>query len=158
MPTTQKVASGPEIIALLTNLYGLDIQAAQNTTSGTGLVAIADYIDEDEEIRGFIGCDLNGSAILGAALTLIPMGSVEECLETGVLSDGIRENLAEVFNIAINLFSECKSRRLEIGEINFGDVAQQIAEEDFNDFEIVHFELTIARYGKGIFSIGTAPA
>lgn len=121
---TQSVNAG-EIAEFLTGLYGLEIKVEAEAgavceTAG----AMASYVDGEGVERGKILCDLPAAAILGAALTQVPMGAVEDAVASGTLPDNLSENVSEVFNIAVNLLPASQSARLVLKEVTteFGEV------------------------------------
>jgi len=150
MQATQQLPQANEVSDFLTSLYGLKIVAkGASVNSAADVSAFAEYVDDEGTIRGFIGCDLAGSAKLGAALTQIPMGAVEDTLEAGTLPGNLSENLAEVFNIVVNLFPECHIHRLVLGRTVFGEAATAAFAEHSETASVV-FELDIQRYGTGV--------
>ena len=150
MSATQQLPPAGEISEFLTSLYGLKSAVTESAATAVGgISAFAEYTDAQGTVRGCIACDLSAAARLGAALTHIPMGAVEDTLEAGTLPSNLSENLAEVFNIVVNLFPECHSQRLVLGRTLFGDAAATaFAEHGSAPFS--GFELDIQRYGKGL--------
>lgn len=121
---THSVDAG-EIAEFLTGLYGLEIkvEAAPGAVCESA-GAMASYADSEGVERGKILCDLPAAAILGAALTQVPMGAVEDAVTAGKLPENLSENVSEVFNIAVNLLPASQSARLVLKEVTteFGEV------------------------------------
>ena len=144
MTTAQHTVHPADVSKFLTNLFGLAIKATECAPSGSVTFgAHATYVDDDGEVRGHIVCDLPAAAMLGAALTQIPMGAVEDALESACLSDSLRENLIEVLNITVNLFPDHCEHRFVLKEVLFAESA--IPEDKIASTH--HYEITIQRYG-----------
>lgn len=138
-----------EIGKFMNHLFGLKVSATtikpQEHIHPPAAVAI--YTDGDGSVRGQIACDLRCVAILGAALTQIPMGAVADSLESGELSANLRANAYEVFNISVNLFSYRPSRRVVLSEVRFEQNAA-LAESQ-SSWRRDAFQINIERYGSG---------
>lgn len=145
MTTAQNVE--PEAVGeFLTNLYGLEITAAPAASSKCDVPgALATYVDSNGDVKGQMLCDLAAAAKLGAALTQVPMGAVDDALESKSLPANLSENVQEVLNIAVNLLPQ--TERLVLKEVI----------TDFADAEVpadpsASLKLDIQRYGScGLF-------
>lgn len=145
MTTTLETANN--ISSFMTDLYGLKVKATENSDLQVNkLGAIATYVDDDGEIRGHIYCDFAGAAILGAALTQIPLGGVEDAIKNESLPANIRENISEVFNISVNLFPDHTSIRYVLKDVAFEADADAVAKDLTPS---VRVDLDVTRYGKG---------
>ena len=145
MTTTLETARS--ISTFMTDLYGLKVSATENAErklEKTG--AIASYVDDSGEVHGHIYCDFVATAILGAALTQIPKGAVEDAISSGTLPDNLKENIAEVFNISVNLFPSHTTLRLVLKEVLFEAEAEAVAKELTPS---VSLDLDVNRYGTG---------
>lgn len=152
MTTTHAPIEGSEVGTFMSHLFGLDINATPGS-AGTPdpLGALATYVDDQKTVRGMMVCDIAGAATLGAALTQIPVGLVKDCIKDKELAGNLRENLAEVLNIAVNLFPSHQSNRLVLREVSYLDEIQM--PEDDGSSNVDSFTIDVARYGSGILQI-----
>ena len=150
---TTATSNCEEISEFLTNLYGLSVTVSAGTGAPESVGVSASYVDSEGAVKGHIHCDVAAAAVLGAALTQIPMGAVEDAVSTGVLPDNIRENVSEVLNIAVNLLPEQENNRLVLSGVEFGSLADGV--EGLSSVGVL--ELAIQRYdAKGLLQISHA--
>lgn len=64
------------------------------------------------------GTDLVSSARMAAGLSMLPEGVVDDTLRAKRLTEPLRENLYEVFNVALSLFSD-GARRVRMHEVHY---------------------------------------
>jgi hypothetical protein len=119
MTTTNQSVNAEEFGTFLSDLYGLKITAAEEA----GLTCdkfgcLATYVDSEGNEKGRILCDLQGAAMLGAALTQVPMGAVEDAVSAGELPDNLSENVREVLNISVNVFPSHENQRLVLKDVS----------------------------------------
>ena len=139
MSATETI-NATEFGQFLTDLYGLQITATEDASlKCEKFGALATYVDGDGNEKGYILCDLQGAAILGAALTQIPMGAVEDSVSAGALTDNLKENVGEVLNIAVNIFPA--TSRLVLKDVSV-DPASMIGHD-----EAIGLSLKVQRYG-----------
>ncbi|MCA9135916.1 MAG: hypothetical protein KDB00_04135 [Planctomycetales bacterium] len=133
----------------MSNLFGLKVHA-HCVTNGSfdPLAAVATYVDGSDFIRGQIACDHRCAAILGAALTQIPMSVVEDSIEKGELNGNLKANAHEVFNIAVNLFSYQQSSRVVLREVGFEQNARLPDSKRYPKYD--DFCISVDRYGEGL--------
>ncbi len=153
MPATAPIVETEEFGKFLTDLFALKVQSTDAATDTGSIRATTEYVDSEGVLRGLIACDLACAARLGAALTQIPLGAVEDSLDAGALSDNLAENLAEVLNIAVNLFPECHSQRLVATTTTQGEEASTVFAEKTAGAAVCSFDIDIQRYGKGVVTI-----
>mgnify|MGYP001793988747 CR=1 FL=1 len=152
MPTTHPAIEASDVGTFMSHLFGLDIDAAASSAATPSpLGALATYVDDQETVRGMMVCDVAGAAILGAALTQIPVGLVKDCIKDGELAGNLRENLAEVLNIAVNVFPSHQNNRLVLREVSYLDQIE-MPESDGN-WNSNEFTIDVARYGSGSLQI-----
>ncbi len=60
---------------------------------------IATYVNEDGSVVGLCRCDLAAAASLGAALSMLPAGRVDDCIRSSSLDEMLYENFWEVCNV-----------------------------------------------------------
>ena len=138
-----------EIGKFMIHLFGLKVSATKIKPEDHvhPPAAVAIYTDGNDSVRGQIVCDLRSVAILGAALTQIPMGVVADSLQSGELSANLRANAYEVFNISVNLFFYRPSRRVVLSEVRFEQNA--VMPEWQSAWKRDAFQINIERYGSG---------
>jgi hypothetical protein len=110
-----------EIKDLLTELLGREVTLSPDKPFAPGPKApgsIAVYVDDYLRITALLACDLRLSAYAGAAIGLIPPAAAEEAVETGGLTETLRDNLYEVLNIAASLFNAPGAEHLRLYELH----------------------------------------
>ncbi|MCC9600508.1 hypothetical protein LOC67_08040 [Stieleria sp. JC731] len=146
MTTASSNISAEDVGSFFKNLLGLQIKACDSDGEVTpGAVAV--YADSEGNPAGYIVTDVACAATLGAALTQIPPGIVKESIQTGQISENIRENIGEVFNISTNLLPSHQSKHLGLKSTDF-DGGIELPSPDKVTFDHT-FELDVQRYGKG---------
>ncbi len=150
MTTTEKDVAGKELSDFIVNLFGIktDVSPAP-AISNDSLVIYASYVDDADDVRGYIACDIACGAILGAALTQIPMGAVEDCIKSGELSSSLKENLHEVLNIAVSLIPHQASKRVVLKDVTIAEGAPEITGLTSSE----DYVMKMARYGSGSLRI-----
>ena len=147
MPATAYSENADNISSFMTDLYGLEVKASENAELKLSTIgAVATYTDDSDNVHGHIVLDLPAAAILGAALTQIPMGGVEDAISSGKLPDNIRENISEVLNIAVNLFPSHTTLRLVLQGVVFDAEAVEAA-KDLP--QVLSVDVSVQRYGDG---------
>ncbi|MEM0926250.1 MAG: hypothetical protein AAGJ83_09470, partial [Planctomycetota bacterium] len=127
MATANPTDIASEAGDFLTSLLGLNVTVAESGPPESVGVAVL-YVDREDKVRAQILCDVPCAAILGAALTQIPMGTVSDSISSGELSANLQDNAAEVFNIAVNLLPN-HANRLVLKETIFGSASQDISND-----------------------------
>lgn len=117
MSTTKTPICVEETGKFFSDLFGLSFTAKEETLTCDKFGALATYVDGEGAVKSRILLDLQGAAILGAALTQVPMGAAEDAVDAGELPDNLRENVEEVLNIAVNVFPAQSSQRLVLKEV-----------------------------------------
>lgn len=85
---------------MLEELLGRDVVTKPSTPPKLASPgAVARYRGENEATRALLVAELEVAASMGAALSRIPHGVVEEEAKVGKLSDIVQTNLYEVFNV-----------------------------------------------------------
>ena len=143
MTTSQHIFAADAVGQFLQDLFGFDVQAADAPHEIESFGVSASYVNSEGKVMGHLVCDLEAAAKLGAALTQIPPGGVEDAIKSGALPDNLKENLHEVLNIAVNIMPVPPNQRLTLGEISYEaptDLAETLDESS-------GVELKLARYG-----------
>ena len=143
---------------LLEDLLGRDV-----TVNAADPPVVADlkrtvsavYVDGATRMVAVIGLDLALAAYAGAALGLMPVGGAQDCLEDGVLSPMLAENVGELFNVLTSLLNREGGPHVKLYKVYQppeplpNDVqAQLLALGNRTDLLV-----EVARYGKGRFSL-----
>ena len=143
MSTVQDI-NGAELGEFLTSLYGLEISVANAAdASYADFGALATYVDGEENVAGYILCDLPAAAMLGGALTQIPVGGVEDAIAAKEVPANLAENIHEVLNISVNIFPGSESRRIVLKDFTT-DSSTEVPSTD----NAVAFDVDVQRYGK----------
>lgn len=154
MPTTRTATFADEVGTFMHQLFGLKVSATPIEPADVDPsdldppAAVAVYVDGSDFIRGQIACDLRCVAMMGAALTQIPMGAVEDSIENEELSANLKANAYEVFNICVNLFFHQQSSRVVLREVRFGN--QAVIADPQRSCNSQDYRINISRYGDGI--------
>lgn len=94
------LSSAADVAELLGSLTGREVSVGQGpVVSFDEPVVIAVFVDEDGQPVSAILADIDGSASMAAALTLLPAGVVEEAKRRGTLDAALLENWTEIANI-----------------------------------------------------------
>ena len=148
-----------QVESLLAGLLG-DVGVSQVETAvpadAEHIVAI--YTGDDGQPAGVITTDLPFANGAGAALTMIPPGTVEQANKANEVPENIYENLQEVFNICVNLFTSQGDAHLVLKQV--GTPSQPAPEEVSveNVAASSTFAIDIPRYGKGTLTLATLSA
>lgn len=141
--TTKQNLPVEEIGTFLTDLYGLDIQASEDAGATCDpFGALATYADAEGKVRAQFLLDLPAAAALGAALTQVPAGAVEDAVKSGSLPDNLLDNLKEVFNIAVNVFPAHATERLVLKDV-LTEAPADLGETTWD----LNVKLDVGRYG-----------
>ncbi len=144
--TAATVPNASEIHDLMSSLFGLDVTSAD--AADQDIHVIAEYVDDAGTPVAWIGCDLAGACRMGAALTQVPAGRVDEAVADGRIPDTLAENLDEIFNISVNLVARPDSHTVFHRSVKRGQDADFDAVlEAFGNAERTEAGFEIARYG-----------
>lgn len=96
-----------DLCDLLTGLVGADVATTPASAPMTTKEAyvIADYVEDDGSLTGLCLADVKIANFLGAALAMIPANAAEKDARAKKLSDEVKDNIQEIFNIAASLFN-----------------------------------------------------
>ena len=140
---------------LFTMLFG-DETACQPAKAPVPLdpgTVIGIYTDVSGAVRRAVACDLSFASSAGAALSLIPLATVNDAVKSGTLPDNILANLHEVMNISVNLFAESYKERLEFSNlVRFEGLADD-AKASLQTGTKVNFDVKFAQYPTGRVSL-----
>lgn len=104
----------PAVIAtLLTDLLGRPTTAKSGAAAPKPLSqAFAEYRDAGQALRAVTTCDMAVGASFAAALTMVPVARVDECIKDKSLDQPLTENLYEVFNVLAASFPKSGADRV----------------------------------------------
>ena len=111
--------TGPEVGELLEGLLDRGVTAAeepQPVLLGRDVRMVATYADDTAAVRAVVLLDLSLSAVLGAALALVPPHRVASAAEADAVPADLADNTREVLNIAASLFN-CGDVHLKLREV-----------------------------------------
>ncbi len=149
MPTAGEVAE------LMHGLFGTEVKSV--TPPDDTVYSIAEYVNDSGNAVGFIGCDLAGGCRLGAALTMVPAGRVDEAVKDGQIPEALAENLDEIFNICVNLVAPAGSSRAVLKGVSHGRTTAGFAEAESGlnaAADSVTIGIDVQRYGACKVTIG----
>jgi hypothetical protein len=155
MTATYQLPGGEVVAEFLGDLYGLTVTAADAATADVAISAVGVYVNEAGEVRGYVACDLPAAVKLGASLTQVPMGGVEDAIASGGVSENLAENLFEVLNISVNLFEGRDSARIVFDRLATDEAEVGPLTEQLKAGDCVAYTLNIQRYGDGKIVIAT---
>jgi hypothetical protein len=147
-----QLPNADEVGHALTALLRREVEATALKTPPAKPLAIAGlYHDGNGQLLGAVMADLPFAARSGACFSLIPADVAQESIEAGVLDEGMRENFAEVLNVASRLFTRTGGARVALKATCFPPAA--LPPEIANPAALTrsaHFEVNIDDYGSGI--------
>ncbi len=107
-----------EIAKTLTLLLGKDVSVAAGTPITTSPKIAGAYIDPQGQLGALGLVDLPLASYSGAALTMIPCNMATTNINAGKLSDEIRDNLQEVFNVMVAFFNQGDVPHIRFSEMH----------------------------------------
>jgi len=146
---------------LLEDLLGRDVTvtpADPLVSDALKRTVLAVYVDSTTKMTAVIGLELPLAAYAGAALGLMPPGGAQDCIEDGVLSPVLAENVTELCNVLTSLLNKEGSPHQKLYKVYLppeglpNDVqALLLAIGNRTDLGV-----EVARYGKGKLSVSLA--
>lgn len=142
-----------EVHDLMNGLFGLQIKEIPAQTAD--VFSIAEYVDESGAPVAYLASDLASGCRLGAALTQVPAGRVDEAVNEGAIPDNLAENLYEVFNISVNLVTP-EGTRIVLGRVVHGPASDGFAElkEKLEAASRTEYGFDVTRYGACTLTAG----
>ena len=150
LPPAQAVAR------MLGDLVGRAVQAkvvpANPVASGTQIVAA--YVGECQSLQVVICCDLALGGSLGAALMMVPVVRVNECIKEKCLDETLTGNLYEVFNVLAAVFPQNGAPRVIFRGLHCGaDIPAEVRTALANSRGRLDLEINVAGYLSGRLAI-----
>ncbi|MFK7956023.1 MAG: hypothetical protein AB8B96_08010 [Lysobacterales bacterium] len=139
--------TGEQINDMLAMFVPGSVQTTESDAGAADLSHAAVYCDPEGNVVGTCACDFQLAAGLGASLSMVPPGAVEDMMSSGTLSDIVNDNLYEVMNMFSSLFMSDHSPHLKLTDVvAYGDLPSEAGD---GRFESSWFELVAGNYGKG---------
>lgn len=151
MPVAKKLPGLIQTTHLFRMLFGADTVCKSRTASLTArdYAIVASYHDNEGVIKRLLVCDYSFANFAGAALSAIPVATATSAIKAGTVADNILENLAEVMNVAVNLFIDSFGGRLELESVlRVADLSPETLAALQSDHR-VRIEVAIPKYGSG---------
>lgn len=113
------------------------------------------FVEDSLRTAALVALDMPLSAYGSAAIGLVPPSAALDALEAGRLSDTLRENLSEVFNIAASLFNVPGAPHVRLHAVHHaGDPApHEVLARALTLGRREDLRVEVAGYGGGRFSI-----
>lgn len=148
-----------EIRDLLVDLLGREVTLTQSAPFAPGPhepATLGVYVDDYLQTSAVVVCDLSFSALVGAAIGLVPLAGAEASIEEQELTQTISENLSEVLNIASSLFNAPEHEHLKLHDVRPAAKGGMAINDRFMALTLGRREdlsIEIQGYGHGLFSI-----
>jgi two-component system chemotaxis response regulator CheY len=108
------------------------------------------WIDDTGALRYAAFCELPLAAALGAALGLRPASTVAEMVRSRTVSEPLRPDVREVFNVLSRTFNDCGSVHVRLSEISFPPTPSlAIARKLETKGARMDYTVTLQNYGAG---------
>jgi hypothetical protein len=75
------------------------------------------YTDDTRRLAAVIGMDLSLTVYAGAAIGLLPPGGAQDCVDDGVITPMVAENVREVCNIMVSLLNRKGGPHLKLDQV-----------------------------------------
>ena len=158
MPCTHPFPKAAMIQQIITDLLGREVTVARGTPQVIERdtpVTVADYVSDGDELGAVVISDLFLSNALGAALTMVPVASVETAVQKWQLDPSNIENLSEIVNIMARVFNHddfshvrWRETHLQPGDLPDATKAMMKSPRARRDFDV-----TIEEYGTGKMAV-----
>ena len=147
-----------EVAELLTNLVGEKVDVKKKEDGPLDIddiVAVGDFISDDQTPLGLCAMDINLANWVAAALAMIPKDVVKRDIEGWKLSEESRDNVQEILNISASIFNKPSMPHLRFGALHVtldGPLPAPVQALIDADEERIDFNVEIPGYGGGIIS------
>ncbi|BEP14226.1 hypothetical protein acdb102_25370 [Acidothermaceae bacterium B102] len=155
----QGVPNAHHLYAVLDTLMGRPVTTRDSLSMvySEDAAMVWHYVFEDGGLAA-AGCmDLRLAAVLATGFGLLPAPRVQESLEAGVLASDLIDNLSEVFNILVALYTPMSDEHIRLGGVwragGGGDVQPPVAELLSCRTRRLDAEVAIVGYGEGLLSM-----
>lgn len=143
--------------SVLDGLFGCEKSTTQIEPPAAILAprVVATYNDVEGEFKFAIVCDLPLANSMGAALTMIPPGGVEDATAAGEVPNNVGDNLYEVFNICSAVFADVYHHRILLDK--FLKPGDELDDELIQRIEtgecLLQVNYALDRYRAGVISL-----
>lgn len=144
-----------EISTTLSLLLNKGVSVAEGAPVDTSQMIAGAYIDQQGQLGALGLVDLPLASYTGAALTMIPCDMATSHINAGKLSDEIRENLQEVFNVMVAFFNKGDVPHIRFSEMHITPPAlpDDIATLLSGDLQRIDVDVDVSGYGAGKMSL-----
>jgi hypothetical protein len=156
------VPEAKEMGTILTSLLGdeINVSLAKAPVPASDLFVVGTYVSDSETIAVVCGADAELSVGLGAALGMIPVAEAKLVAASRNLSEPIRENLQEIFNIVSTVLNKSGNQHIKFGELL--DLSRSPASEAVlalieQPADRVDYHVEIPSYGAGSLCLLMTP-
>ena len=157
MTTTAQVGHNicelDEIKATLSQLFSheMEIEAVEQFPDGPQ--AVATYSTTEGHAEALCVCDLACGNVIGAALTMLGPTLVEESVQAGEMGETAFENLKEVFNITVALFTG--GPRIALADVSMKKLNLNANVKIFDParWTVTNLKISVDTYGQGFMSL-----
>ncbi len=98
-------------------LFGKDVVVSDGSPVDSADQITAVYRDNNDAACAAIVFDMPLACFSGAALSMLPVGAAEDCIQSKKISESIMENLNEVFNVGVGFFSDGKTPDMRLKSV-----------------------------------------
>jgi hypothetical protein len=118
-----------------------------------GVVAV--YVLDDGKLTAAWACELALAGSIGAALSMFPLGRVEDALKAGQLDEGLTEAFYEIANVGANVFNAEGLPHVKLKQLyRFGpDLPPEVAGLVARPGARKDFEVNVAGFPVGRISV-----
>jgi len=143
-----------ELQQMLSMMYGTGLKAEAGEPvpvepGSRSLVAL--YVDDDDQPVAACALDYPFTAYAGASLTRIPLGTADECADSGEFSEVMLGNVHEIMNICSRLLmnSESPHLRLQSLHVEPDELPEPVLELVKEAPASADFSVSFPDYGEG---------
>lgn len=117
--TRQGLPSANHLLQVLETLLGRAVGANDSMTQvrGESAALVWTYVFADGGLAAAAAVDLRLAAILAAGLGMLPPSRVTDAVDTGIIGKDLEDNLREVFNILVSLYTPMSDEHVGLGSI-----------------------------------------
>ncbi len=159
LPVAKKLPSVTDATHLFTMMVGPETVCKSRkiplTTEECAIVAT--YLDNTSAVKRLLACDLAFANSAGAALSAIPAAAANNATKAGKVADNVMDNLSEVMNIAVNLFTESFGGRLELSSVSRRSELTPETLAALSSVQRVKIDVAIPRYDLGRVDLIAVP-
>jgi hypothetical protein len=108
--TELKIPKAKEVSEILTSLIGdpVEVRKTSEQMNASDIAVLGTYMGEDNRLLSLTGADIALANWLGAALAMIPKEVAQKSVDEQSISDEVKENTQEIFNINTSVLNAPK--------------------------------------------------